>query len=246
MRTDEAALDRMLVEHDERHGTRIDELLTGYDLSKPSLHQQVLDAATKIVKAEDVPLQEERVPDWPKVARHWTPEWIAERRRWVRKLYGDQNLTADVVAERLGIANSTVMTDALAMGIGHKAQGRLGDGNVRQVRLQKRRARVKALYEQGLSAQEIAVELGAHDTTIHKDIRALGITRTPHRAPPAGLAALVGRAVDTMDQMAQLLLDHPDLHLLRVDVEQSKNLERQLKRIVRAAGRVRKPLKEEP
>lgn len=200
-----------------------------------------------------VHLSGDKVRDsWPTHSRQWTSADRAERREWVRKLYGDQGLAVKRVAELLGdgVSAATVDSDVHELGIGRRTTGQagLGKDNGRSLKQQERRVEVARLYGAGHSSSEIAKRLDCAQTTVATDIRQLGL------APAVGYSRVtnrqtqqvVDRALEQLAAMAQLVLNQENLPTLAVDEATAKDWDRQCKIVARALSRVRRTVKGEP
>lgn len=156
------------------------------------------------------------------------------RREQVRQLR-DRGLGATEIAVELGSSPSTITQDLRAL--------RDGIGNPKVERRDARRAEVRRLFEQNLGIPEICEQLDAAESTIRQDLRVLGLSR---EAQPQNLVtnrqavAMITKALGAMEDMANLLLNLPELEILQVDEEQAQAWLQQLRRISRAGSRVRK------
>lgn len=83
-----------------------------------------------------------------------------------------QNLTAQVIAARLGVSERTITKDRAAMGVSRPMS--TDD-------IAKRRDAVMRWVEQGFTSPDIAKHLGVTERTIERDREALGIALTPRR-----------------------------------------------------------------
>lgn len=239
----EADLDQMLVEHDRRHGEANDALLGAIrqTLGEPAVHDDHIKVALRPERRPDLPYGSEPRKNWPTHTRGWTPELVAERRYWVRKFMGE-GLAHRPAAALIGVHYTTVRADALAMKL-QREPGNHGKGGVKQHRQQERRERVRQLHEQNLGVLEIAEKLRAHETTIRGDLAALGLGLDSTRRPNRQATTLVAKAITAMDDMAKLLNNLPELEILQVDETQAQEWAKQLRRISKATGLVRKTMK---
>ena len=180
--------------------------------------------------------------DWPEALHLYTEADRAERQRLIRKLYKDEDLAAPVVAKKLNLTENIVHYEVGVLGITRGKRNGLGTD--RQVRKEERQVRVRQLYEvEGRTPVDIADMLGVSKSAVNQDVRALGLKRGTPRVSDRKLVAMVGRAITQQDDLAQLLLDHPDVSILRVSSEQAKEWEKSLARIARGVARIRKAVK---
>lgn len=240
-------IDEMLARHEARFGeVGPHDVPTG---SKPAEDEDPLVRRAKIL----VQLSGGVVrTSWPLHARGWTEADRAERREWVRRLYGEQKLAVKRVAELLGdgVSHSTVGDDVTHLGIARGRGAPLGTGTVRQLRQKERRQEVARLAGLGLNGPEIANKLGCGTTTINNDIAVLGLDTSTHtriaRVADRQTVGIVGRAIEQLSAMAQLLLNQDGLDDLSLDEATAKDWERQCKIVARAIRRVRRTTKGEP
>jgi len=233
-------IDTMLARHEERHGERNGELLGVTEPHEPE--DPLVKRAKILVKLSGGQVR----TSWPVHARYWNDADRAERREWVRQLYGEQGLAVKAVVELLGnVSEGTVHDDVNFLGI---QRGRvMGKDSDRARKTQDRVDQVRQLYAvEGRSAPEIAERLGSAETTIHNDIRMNGLVRGKPRLADKKIVAIVDRAVTQLASMAQLLLDQDGLSGLVVESSQAQEWEKQLKIVGRAVGRVRRTMKGEP
>jgi DNA-binding CsgD family transcriptional regulator len=106
------------------------------------------------------------------------------------RLFVDEDLAAPVVAERLGVSPATVYNYLRRSGVKRKQTGRRRTGQShRDAHLQARRQMVRHLYEnERLVIREIAENLGIHEATVHKDLRAL-------KVPSRGRGGMAGKGI---------------------------------------------------
>jgi hypothetical protein len=230
-------LDQMVADHDTRTNGQHDELV-GYQTEADPLVRR---ARILVEMGGDYPRNV-----WPTHSSRWTEADVAERREWVRELYGRRQLAIPVVAGRLGLNMATISNDVRVMGIG-RGRGILGQEGVKERRRKERQVHVRRLFEgEGRSAQDIAELLGVNESTVHNDVRSLGLTRGRPRVSNAKLTQVVDRAVTQLSTMAQLLLDQDGVDALVVEPDRVKEWERQLRVVGRAVARVRRTMKGEP
>lgn len=232
-------LDDMLARHDQANGQHEEPPEPAAETEEDYLVRR----ARMLVR-----LSGDRVRNvWPVHASHWNEADRAERREWVRQLYGERQLAVKRVAELLGnVSHNTVTDDVRFLGIGRK--GKLGLEGGKQLKVQARREEVKRLHAAGYGTTEIAEQLGAGGTTIASDIRQMGLAPLTayNRVSDRQTIQVVGRAVEQLAAMAQLVLNQDGIAKLAVDEDTAKVWEQQCKIVARAVSRVRRTMKGEP